>query len=311
MRSRDYFKKLKNGEEAKPPQLAAFKVSKELWNEYKFAIVHDRRVDNFREWLENLPPWDGKKRLFNTFDTLFYMEKPWNEDHKKLMHWASGAVPMTAVYRTYHPGAQADECVVLQGPGDIGKTTYGQCLFPPEARHLWFNDKVDFMASAHDQLEAIKGRVVVEFGELAGLTRGDINRIKTFITRKDDGGIRLKHTTEVTQYPRMCAFYMNTNENECLPNDPSGNRRFVVAKADKNYNEGRVSIEDWMDENREQLWAEAWYYVVKKGMEAKLPRHLKNIQRTGQCRIPICRYFNRGCYQQRIPARGSQSRVVS
>ena len=43
----------------------------DAWRRSLNAILRDRRVDPFKEWLESLPPWDKEKRLDFYLDDLF------------------------------------------------------------------------------------------------------------------------------------------------------------------------------------------------------------------------------------------------
>ena len=56
--------------------------------------------------------------------------------------------------------------------------------------------------------------------------------------------------------PRRCIIVGTTNIDQALPNDPSGNRRFVPVAvwAGKR---GHAGVRAYLDEHREQLWAEA------------------------------------------------------
>ena len=60
-----------------------------------------------------------------------------------------------------------------------------------------------------------------------------------------------------------------TNRFDSLPNDPSGNRRFVPI----NLNAATQAVEDYLDEHRDQLWAEA---LVRHsaGVTPRMPRTL-------------------------------------
>ena len=57
-----------------------------------------------------------------------------------------------------------------------------------------------------------------------------------------------------------------------LPNDPTGNRRFVAVKCNKGSN-----IQRFMEKNRDQIWAEA-LVRVSEGTTANLPRELMPAQ---------------------------------
>ena len=57
---------------------------------------------------------------------------------------------------------------------------------------------------------------------------------------------------------------------DSLPNDPSGNRRFVPITL----NAATQAVEDYLAEHRDQLWAEAIWSVTVQGSLHGLPRTL-------------------------------------
>ena len=65
-----------------------------------------------------------------------------------------------------------------------------------------------------------------------------------------------------------------TNNPNDLPNDPSGNRRFVPVTLTHG-----SAVEAYMDATREQLWAEAMIAYRREGQGAALPRSLHDMQR--------------------------------
>ena len=69
----------------------------------------------------------------------------------------------------------------------------------------------------------------------------------------------------------MCG---TTNATESLPNDVTGNRRFVVVQL----NGGKPTfVRDYLNANRAQMWAEA-VALHAEGASARLPDHLKPAQ---------------------------------
>ena len=72
------------------------------------AILDDRRVDPFKDWLEARPAWDGEDR----FDFWLSHVFTGGDIHEDLLNWASRSVLMGVVTRTDHPGEKHDEMVV-------------------------------------------------------------------------------------------------------------------------------------------------------------------------------------------------------
>ena len=258
-----------------------FRLSPDRFDEFLLAILHSARTDGFREWLETAPPWDGKPRLDSVLTDLFYVDPPsgngFTQEEQELLAWASRAVPMTAAARCYEPGLKVDQVPVLIGPQGTGKSTWARSWLPPTGQTEWFSDAIDFAGRPKEQLEAIKGRVIVEFSEMVGLKRADLGKVKAFITRLDDGAIRLAYRRNPDASPRMVAFALTTNTDTALPNDETGNRRFVAVRLDPEEEKAKVCVEEYFEERRAQLWAEA-VHRVKAGESPALPRHLAQAQ---------------------------------
>ena len=96
--------------------------------------------------------------------------------------------------------------------------------------------------------------------------------MKAFISRRDDGATRLSYRRDPETALRRCILVGTSNDAECLPNDPSGNTRFVPIHCVQGSH-----VEAYMAERREQLWAEALAYYLG-GLRANIPRRLKNLQ---------------------------------
>ena len=223
-------------------------------------VFHDE-VDPFEKWLDALPPWNGVERLSGLLHDLFGAE-----DHA-LTHWAGRYVCLGAVQRVYEPGCKLDEIPVLIGPQGIGKSTLLSSILPPEIQGL-FSDSLRWDGRLKDQVDAVLGRVIVEVSEMAGRKRTDIETMKGFISRTDDGGVRLPWARTAEPLPRRFVMVATTNNENDLPNDPSGNRRFVPILLTKGAN-----VESFMSANRRQLWAEG-LYLYRNRTPANLPRVL-------------------------------------
>ena len=235
------------------------------------ALLDSRRVDPFKAWLEELPEWDGEHRLDFWISHCFEIR----DMNDELLRWASYSVLMGAVARTYEPGEKHDEMVILVGPQGLGKSTVWAWLLPPASRRAWFSDALKFHTDLKTQVEALQGRVLVEVAEMAGSTRAEVESIKGFLARQDDGAVRLTYRRDPIDLPRRCVIVGSTNDQRCLPNDPSGNRRFVpvpVTAGDPR------KIRTFMNSEREQLWAEAKHRAIELKEQAWLPDEIKQHQ---------------------------------
>ena len=234
------------------------------------ATVYHRSVDPFADYLAALPEWDGDGRLEYVLGQLFGADFD-----SPLTKWAGRAPYVGAVVRARQPGALLREIPVLHGPQNIGKSAYLRSMFPPAWQSDWFSDDCDFHAGPKEQVEATLGRVLIELSELAGIHSRDIERVKAFISRVNDGSIRLAYAHNAEARPRRFVLAGTTNSDESLPNDSGGNSRFVVVGCPRNAIDG--AIESWMDANRAQLWAEA-IHLANAGDDGRLPLALQQQQ---------------------------------
>ena len=245
--------------------IMALRFGPDSWGEHLNALLHHRRVDPFRDWLEGLPAWDEKKRLVNVLqECLGAADGP-------LTRWASWYLCIGAVQRTYQPGCLLREIPILIGSQDAGKSQLLSNLLPPSEPD-WFSDNLCMSEPSQKRLESLLGRVICELSELAGFRRADLESLKSFISRRDDGATRLSYRRDPETALRRCILVGTSNDLECLPNDPSGNTRFVPIQCVEGSH-----VEPYLAERREQLWAEGLALYVG-GIRANLPRRLKNLQ---------------------------------
>ena len=250
---------------------ARLQFGRERWGDVLDAILNQRRVDPFKVWLDALPAWDSESRIDFWLGHVFTV----GEIPADLLSWASRSVLMGVVTRTFHPGEKHDEMVVLVGPQDIGKSTAWAWLLPgPKERLLWFSDGLSFHDDQKTKAEALQGMVLVEASEMTGSTKAEVETIKKFLSRTNDN-IRLTYRRDPSPLPRRCMIVGTTNDPRCLPNDSSGNRRFLPVPCiagDPAYTRA------YLDEHRTQMWAEALHRVRTTHETAYLPDSLKGAQ---------------------------------
>lgn len=198
--------------------------------EYLQGLQHDgrKRVD---EWLVFAI---GETR--DTLDPVVY---------EYLCHvgrfWLLGMV-----YRVMEPGCKFDYCVVLEGPGGLGKSTLVEAL----AGVAWFSDTHFDVSRGKEGQEQVQGLWVYEIAELSQFGKAEIQLIKAFISAKIDR-YRPSYGRVVEAYPRQCLLVGTTNEKTYL-RDRTGNRRFWPVPV-----RNRIAI-PWVRERRDQLMAEAF-----------------------------------------------------
>ena len=247
---------------------APFDLSDARWKRLKLALLYLRGADPFLEWLEALPTHKAEGNhppVRQWLHKLFASEA--GTETGKLVEWAALYSFLGAITRAYWPGAKLDEIPILIGEQGIGKSGSLAWLFPEAHRDDWFSDDFHLDDDAKRQVEALQGPVIVELAEMVGLRRADVEKLKAFISRRTDR-VRLTYRPDSEALPRRCVIVGSTNEEEVLPNDPSGNRRFVPILA--------PSKGDWrtfMDAHREAFWIEA-LALYRKGREARLPEEL-------------------------------------
>ena len=243
--------------------------TKAAYDEYLQAIAKPTRCDPFMDWVDSLEPWDGTPRLDCLLPTL------WDCDIKDpLVRWAGGAPLIGAIRRAREPGAPLKAMVVLVGAQGIGKSPFLEYLFPKAERAVWFDDSLRFGETAQRQIESMLGRVLVEASELVGVRKADLATLKAFLSRKDDGGTRLAYAARAKDLPRRCVLVGTANDDGTgvLPNDGTGNTRFVAVKLGAAWD----AVEPHLDTEREQLWAEAKHREAE-GEDGQLPRELRGL----------------------------------
>ena len=152
---------------------------------------------------------------------------------------------ISAVARIFRPGCQADHVLLLEGPQGARKSSALRALVGDE----WFADHIADLGSKDSRLDLL-GKWVIEMSELVSMRRGEIERVKAFLTARTDH-FRPPYGRRAVDVPRQNIFAASTNEEQPFV-DSSGNRRFWPVRCG---NIDAASIE----RDRDQLWAEAYH----------------------------------------------------
>ena len=217
------------------------------FSQRNYMIAIDKAADErafhpIRDMFNALPAWDGVERV----DTLLidYLGAEDNAYTRAVIR----KILCAAYARVFHPGAKFDYMVVINGPQGIGKSTLISKLGGE-----WYTDSLN-VSDMNDKTaaEKLQGYFIVEVGELAGLRKADIDKVKAFISRQDDK-YRASFARRVTPHPRQCVFFGTTNSERGYLRDITGNRRYWHVSV-----AGNSLLEPWdiTPEEVTQIWAE-------------------------------------------------------
>ena len=213
------------------------KATRQAVEDGMMAEAAHRRFHPIRDWLGALR-WDGVQRL----DTWLCKAFGCPDD---AYHRAIGSkFLIAAVRRVRQPGCKFDHMPVLEGDQGIGKSTACARMFGREN----FSDAIPEELASRDAALALLGVWALEFAEIQHLIRNEVEVIKAFLSRSTDR-YRPPYGKSYVERPRQGVLIGTTNTTDYL-RDTSGNRRIWPVRC-------FFADVDWIDANREQVWAEA------------------------------------------------------
>ena len=205
-----------------------------------------RRFNPLRDFIRSLPEWDGVNRV----DTLLidYL----GADDTSYVRAITRKTLVGAINRVLNPGCKHDTILVLDGKTGIGKSTLLSKL-----GGAWFSDSLS-LADTKDKTaaEKLQGVWIMEIGEMQGTRKADVDILKGFISRQIDT-YRAAYGRVVERHPRTAIICGTTNSTTGFLRDTTGNRRFWPV----NVSGGTKSVWDMTEDERLQIWAEAFVYA--------------------------------------------------
>lgn len=173
---------------------------------------------------------------------------------------------ISAIARAMQPGVKADCCLILYGPQGARKSTTFRILAGDE----YFCDTPMDIGSPNAYSQ-IRRAWIYEIAELDSIRKRANSRTKAFLSAGFDT-YRPAYGRHSVTIKRHCVFCGTTNE-ESFISDNTGSRRFWPVKI------GTVDT-TWLQENRDQLWAEA-VHAYKSGeswwLDGKHETDLKSV----------------------------------
>ena len=207
-------------------------------------VADDRRFHPIRDYLDSLPPWDGECRVESLFIRCL------EADDTEYVRTVTRRLFAAAVARVYQPGIKFDCLTVIDGAQGIGKSTLLKELVGDEyySETLSLTDLDDKTGA-----EKLQGYWVIEIGELAGMKKADVEKVKGFLSTTDDK-YRPSYGRVVESHPRQCVVIATVNGERGYLRDITGNRRFWIIKCRQKEQARKWSF---TKEERDQIWAEA------------------------------------------------------
>lgn len=237
------------------------KLSKDMTTDAIIRVAGDNRVNPPRDYFTSLV-WDGTPRINSWIHNAY--GTPDDELNQAIgANWLKGLVK-----RVMQPGCQFDEVLALESPQGYRKSSSLRVLGSPwhvETTHSL--DNKDFYL-------LLAQNVIVEFSEGEIMDRSSVNKIKAEITKTEDQ-LRPPYERGMVTFKRSCVFAVTTNRLELK--DDTGNRRWLPVQLQK------VADIDWLEENKDQLYAEAYHRVIVLGETThEYPHTLRDLQESRQ-----------------------------
>ena len=215
-------------------------------------LIHSEEVpehDPIREFLENLPVWDGKNHIAQLFSRIPGIS---TEQHAFLATWIRAVVAHWLQMDTLH----GNECVpTLIGAQGCGKTTFVARLLPPELRQ-YFLDHLN-LSNKFDKEMALTNNLIVCLDELEAIRPSQHAALKQTLSKSKVNGRPIYGCAQEDR-PRYASFVATTNNHHPLT-DATGSRRYICLTIPEG-----MFIDNTGEIDYKQLYAQVLYEIREK-----------------------------------------------
>lgn len=169
-------------------------------------------------------------------------------------------------------GAKFDIMLIINGAQGIGKSTFFENMCGGHSE--FFEENFN---NFDKSFELTNGKWLVEISELEAFSKKDIKFLKGYITQKRETH-RIPYQPEPEIYLRQFVLLGTTNETNFIPDDDSGDRRFIVVEAAGDNDKHRIKKNVWdegVNYELQQVLAEV-YEEYKNGKKfLQIPEKFK------------------------------------
>lgn len=211
-------------------------------------VAHQNTYHPIKQYLDNLQ-WDGMQRIGD------FLPRYLGAQRSAYTTAATQLTLLGAINRIYNPGTKFDTmlCLVEDKQGS-GKSAITRLL---AANDDWYTDDIKNLDD-ENVYRKLQGHWIIEMSEmLATINTKTVEAIKSFLSRQKDT-YKVPYDRYPLDFPRQCIFIGTTNNLDFLPNDKTGNRRFIPVRvhgeaAEIHPLQDEAATRSYID----QLWAEA------------------------------------------------------
>lgn len=183
--------------------------------------ARERSYHPVRDLLSDLK-WDGTERVRYALHHFFGAEV------SDYTYEVMRLTMLGAINRVFFPGIKFDYMLCLVGEQGCGKSTFFRFL---AIKDEWFTDDIKDLES-EKVWQKMRGHIISEMSEMLAANNAKTNEaVKAFLSRQKET-YRIPYDVYAQDHPRQCIFVGTTNKVRFLPNDRSGNRRFLPVMCD-------------------------------------------------------------------------------